>query len=185
MICFRGKDQSSLTSQPSPHYVRDAVARSWRWSCHWATIPRYRGTGPEAYLFSTSQGPRPEDARLPARRASSSERRMARSAVAAGGSCIMRVTSFLTTVTMPGMSRSTSTRQTLPLVIYPARRTANCVPTPHYARTTRCDRCRVGTAHQKRSYPVAAASWPRLGGSWQGDLPRRRRTSLQRRIVAA
>ena len=41
---------------PSPHYARDAVARSWRWSCHWATIPRYRGTAPEAYLFSTSQG---------------------------------------------------------------------------------------------------------------------------------
>jgi hypothetical protein len=34
----------------SPHYARDALARSWRWSCHWATIPRHRGTGPEAYL---------------------------------------------------------------------------------------------------------------------------------------
>ena len=50
----------------SPHYARDAVARSWRWSCHRATIPRHRGTGPEAYLFSTSQGTRREDARLPA-----------------------------------------------------------------------------------------------------------------------
>ena len=50
----------------SPHYARDTAARSWRWSCHRATIPRYRGTGPEAYLFSTSQGSKPEDARLPA-----------------------------------------------------------------------------------------------------------------------
>jgi hypothetical protein len=32
------------------HYARDAVAKSWRWSCHRATIPRHRGTGPEAYL---------------------------------------------------------------------------------------------------------------------------------------
>ena len=42
------------------------MARPWRWSSHRATIPRHRGTGPEAYLFSTSQGSRPEDARLPA-----------------------------------------------------------------------------------------------------------------------
>jgi hypothetical protein len=47
-----------------------------------------QGLGPEAYPFSTSQGTRPEDARLPARRAYSSERRAARSAVAAGGSCV-------------------------------------------------------------------------------------------------
>jgi hypothetical protein len=40
----------------NPHYARDAVARSRRWSCRRATIPRHRGTGPEAYLFSTSQG---------------------------------------------------------------------------------------------------------------------------------
>ena len=49
-----------------------------------------QGLGPEAYWFSTSQGARPEDARLPARRAYSSKRRAARSAVAAGESCIMR-----------------------------------------------------------------------------------------------
>ncbi len=28
-----------------------------------ATVPRYRGIGPEAYLNGTSQGPTPEDAR--------------------------------------------------------------------------------------------------------------------------
>jgi hypothetical protein len=32
------------------HYARDAAARSWRWSCHRATIPPHCGTGPEAYL---------------------------------------------------------------------------------------------------------------------------------------
>jgi len=44
----------------------------------------------EAYLSGTSQGPTPEDARLPARRAYSSERRTAISAVAAGDSLIIR-----------------------------------------------------------------------------------------------
>ena len=39
------------------------------------------GIGPEAYLNGTSQGPTPEDARLPARRAYSSERRTAISVV--------------------------------------------------------------------------------------------------------
>jgi hypothetical protein len=34
-----------------------------------------QGVEPEAYLSGTSQGPMPEDARLPARRAYSSERR--------------------------------------------------------------------------------------------------------------
>jgi hypothetical protein len=48
--------------------------------CHRA-IPRYRGIGSEAYLNSTSQGSTPEDARLPARRAYSSERRTVISAV--------------------------------------------------------------------------------------------------------
>ena len=47
-----------------------------------ATVPRYRGIGSEAYLNGTSQEPTPEDARLPARRAYSSERRTAISAVA-------------------------------------------------------------------------------------------------------
>ena len=50
-----------------------------------ATVPRYRGIGSEAYLNGTSQGEpvlsevegTPEDARLPARRAYSSERRTA------------------------------------------------------------------------------------------------------------
>jgi hypothetical protein len=49
-----------------------------------------QGLGAKAYFSSTSQGARPEDARLPARRGSSSERRTAKSAVAAGRSCIMR-----------------------------------------------------------------------------------------------
>jgi hypothetical protein len=47
-----------------------------------ATVPRHRGIGPEAYLNSTLQGPTPEDARLPARRAYSSERRTPISVVA-------------------------------------------------------------------------------------------------------
>ena len=45
-----------------------------------------QGVGPEAYLNGTSQGATPEDARLPARRAYSSERRTPISAVAAGDS---------------------------------------------------------------------------------------------------
>jgi hypothetical protein len=49
-------------------------------------VPRYRGIGSEAYLNGTSQGPTPEDARLPARRAYSSERRTAISVVAASDS---------------------------------------------------------------------------------------------------
>ena len=49
-------------------------------------VPRYRGIGSEAYLNGTSQGPTPEDARLPARRAYSSERRMAISVFAASDS---------------------------------------------------------------------------------------------------
>jgi hypothetical protein len=40
-----------------------------------------QGVGSEAYLNGTSQGPTPEDARLPARRAYSSERRTATSGV--------------------------------------------------------------------------------------------------------
>jgi hypothetical protein len=46
-----------------------------------ATVPRHRGIGSEAYLSSTSQGTTPEDARLPARRAYSSERRTSISVV--------------------------------------------------------------------------------------------------------
>ena len=53
------------------------------------------GLGPEAYLFSKSQDSRPDDGRLPRRRAYSAERRTAISAVAAGGSCIMRVKALL------------------------------------------------------------------------------------------
>ena len=45
-----------------------------------------QGVESEAYLNSTSQDSTPEDARLPARRASSSERRTAIFAVAAGNS---------------------------------------------------------------------------------------------------
>ena len=45
-------------------------------------VPRYRGIGPQAYLNGTSQGATPEDARLPAHRAYSSERRTAISTVA-------------------------------------------------------------------------------------------------------
>jgi hypothetical protein len=48
----------------------------------WHLVPRSRGIGFEAYLNSTSQGPTPEDARLPARRAYSSERRTVIFAVA-------------------------------------------------------------------------------------------------------
>ncbi len=59
--------------------------------------PGNRGVGPEAYLNGTSQGPTPEDARLPARlrpvgdyapegRAYSSERRTVISTVAADDS---------------------------------------------------------------------------------------------------
>ncbi|MBW2580554.1 MAG: hypothetical protein JRD00_06350 [Deltaproteobacteria bacterium] len=48
--------------------------------------PADRGIGFEAYLYGTSQGPTPEDARLPARRAYSSERRMAISVVAVSNS---------------------------------------------------------------------------------------------------
>ena len=68
----------------SPHYARDAVARSWRWSCHRGTIPRYRGTGPEAYWLVRRKV---RDPRTPGRRAIST--------VAAGGSCIMRAKSLL------------------------------------------------------------------------------------------
>ncbi|MBW2722442.1 MAG: hypothetical protein JRC67_09535 [Deltaproteobacteria bacterium] len=57
-----------------------------RWVCHRATVPRHRGVGSEAYLNGTSQGPTPEDAGLPARRAYSSERRTAISVVAASDS---------------------------------------------------------------------------------------------------
>jgi len=59
-----------------PHYARDAVARSWRWSCH----RKPQGVGPEAYL---SVHRKVRDPRTPGRTAIS--------AVAAGGSCIMRV----------------------------------------------------------------------------------------------
>jgi hypothetical protein len=48
----------------------------------WQLVPRYRGIGFEAYLNGTSQEPTPEDARLPARRAYSSERRTTISVVA-------------------------------------------------------------------------------------------------------
>jgi hypothetical protein len=47
---------------------------------------KHRGVGSEAYLNGTSEGPTPEDARLPARRAYSSERRTAGSVVAASDS---------------------------------------------------------------------------------------------------
>jgi hypothetical protein len=53
---------------------------------HRATVPRYRGIGSEADLNGTSQEPTPEDARLPARRAYSSERRTVISVVAASDS---------------------------------------------------------------------------------------------------
>ena len=45
-----------------------------------------QGVEPEAYLNGTSQGATPEDARLPARRTYSSERRTAMSTVAASDS---------------------------------------------------------------------------------------------------
>ena len=45
-----------------------------------------RGDGPEAYLNGASQEPTPEDARLPARRAYSSERRAATFVVAVSDS---------------------------------------------------------------------------------------------------
>jgi hypothetical protein len=48
------------------------------------TTGQPQGVESEAYLNGTSQGSTPEDARLPARRAYSSERRRAISAVAAG-----------------------------------------------------------------------------------------------------
>jgi hypothetical protein len=69
-----------------PDISSTAVARPRRWACHLAPVPRYRGIGSEAYLNGTSQEPTPEDARLPARRAYSSERRTAISVVAAGDS---------------------------------------------------------------------------------------------------
>ena len=49
-------------------------------------LRRVQGVGSEAYLNSTLQGLTPEDARLPARRAYSLEKRTVISAVAAGGS---------------------------------------------------------------------------------------------------
>jgi hypothetical protein len=64
--------------------------RPWRDRGDGCATGQPPGRGPEAYLFGTSQGPRPEDSRLPARRAYSSERRTAISAAGAGGSCIMR-----------------------------------------------------------------------------------------------
>jgi hypothetical protein len=45
-----------------------------------------QGVGPEAYLNGASQGATPENARFPARRAYSSERRTAISSVAASDS---------------------------------------------------------------------------------------------------
>jgi hypothetical protein len=45
-----------------------------------------QGVGSEAYLTGASQGPAPEDARLPSCRAYNSERRTARSVVAASDS---------------------------------------------------------------------------------------------------
>jgi hypothetical protein len=77
----------------SPDVSRIAVVRPWRWLClpaiasllaqarragHRATVPRDW----IPYLNSTSQGPTTEDARLPALRAYSSERRTVISAVA-------------------------------------------------------------------------------------------------------
>jgi len=69
---------------PARHHARHASKA--RRAGHLATVPRYRGIGSEAYLNGTSQGSTPEDARLPARRAYSSERRMAISVVAASNS---------------------------------------------------------------------------------------------------
>jgi hypothetical protein len=71
----------------NPNLPRDAVPRSWRWPRHRATP----GTRICAVLFSMAKRSRPEDARLPACRASSSERRTATSVLAAGGSRLMRV----------------------------------------------------------------------------------------------
>jgi len=53
-----------------------------------------QGIGSEAYLNGTSQEPTPEDARLPARRAYSSERKTVISRVAAGNSWNIRVKIF-------------------------------------------------------------------------------------------
>ena len=53
-------------------------------------LRRVQGVGSETYLNGTSQGPTPEDARLPARRAYSSERRTAISVVTAGNSWNIR-----------------------------------------------------------------------------------------------
>jgi hypothetical protein len=71
-----------------------AVARPRKWACHRATVPRDWFP----YLKSASQGEpvlsevegTPEDARLPARRAYSSERRTVISVVAASDSCNIR-----------------------------------------------------------------------------------------------
>ncbi len=58
----------------------------WRDREDWRATGQPQGVEPEAYLNGTSQGATPEDARLPARRAYSSERRTAISAVAVGDS---------------------------------------------------------------------------------------------------
>jgi hypothetical protein len=51
----------------------------WQWRDHedGRATGQPQGVGTEAYLNGTSQGSTPEDARLPARRAYSSERRTA------------------------------------------------------------------------------------------------------------
>ena len=96
----RANAQILSTRKEAVHFFTWRVIVEPRARIMHETLPRDRGDGratgqpqglgPEAYVFSTSQGSRPEDARLPARRASSSEGRTAISAVAAGGSCMMR-----------------------------------------------------------------------------------------------
>jgi hypothetical protein len=53
-----------------------------------------QGVCPEAYMNGTSEGPTPEDGRLPARSAYSSERRMPKFVVAVSNSCNIRARSL-------------------------------------------------------------------------------------------
>ena len=76
-ITARARDaQIQRECRASPHYARDAGARSWRWSRHRATT----GARTSGVLFAVRRKVR--DPRTPGRAAIS--------AVAAGGSCIMR-----------------------------------------------------------------------------------------------
>jgi hypothetical protein len=105
----RHRRYARATGQPSRGTAGLDLRRTWQ----------YVASFPATSSGQAGQA-RPEDARLPARRAYSSERRTARSAVAAGVSCIVRArqsgTSLtLATIQLAGILRSKPLLRSLPL----------------------------------------------------------------------